>query len=955
MNTENLFLRHNNFKALGIADDEKVYLRAIHPENHPQTKNLEFIVSEINYECLQALQRKGYGLYIVVNQGGHKDKDITAARAIFYEHDDLSKADQKILWQKLSLPEPSFQVDTGGKSIHNFWVFDQPHPDIKAWRQLQVDLLAYANADQKIKNPSRVMRLAGSRYCKGDNPDAVATIITQSDKRYSFDDLRDKIPSQKSAIPMRGDNRANGHHHTSKRIPLERLLSKEHQDWVKRGVDEGSRNDSGYALAVDAIGVELRAPSLGIAVDGTARDLLWQYGSQCKPPIDERELEKIYKSAESANPSPCLDDELLLKIASKWDTESAPGASAKQPIAKQQSKDSDGSDEKESTDAFKQMMEIVKAEAECWISSDDTPYADVVIDGIRKTWPIESRHFKRWISTRVYDKHQKGVSSEAIEKVRNVLCGIADSKGPQREAYLRIAEHEGSIYIDMADERWQVIEVSKQGWRVIQSVDCPVRFVRASSQLPLPMPEHGGDISQLWRLLPVAPDSRPLLLGWLISCFTTTGAKPILVFSGPKGSGKSEAATTLKMLTDPGKAAMMPSVGDSRNMASAAMSRWLMIYDNLTHLTVEQQDALCRASTGAGFSHRSLFTDLDETFAEYKRPQILTSVDLVPSRSDLLDRCVLVQLERIPEAYRIPIHQLARERAEMIPRLLGSLLSALSGGLQRMDSHLERLPRMADFALMATACEPGLGLQHGEFMRAYAANIETAVQTAVESNPIAAAIMAVMEDCTQWQGSTQDLLDRMKQKSPSPKVQKLDPRRLGHAMKGSLKADLDAVGIEVDDYKTKTGKQWIIREVDTPDKVAKTSSSSSPSSLLALGKAFTGDDVGDDVESPPHIVTTSSPLEPALGKGSDDGDDDDDVNGTLRQPCDDDVDPYPVGCLIEFSRTAAKPQRAQVIPKPANWAGSTEPGVFVRDRDGQPLLVPINRIKRKSCRRGENQ
>ncbi|NJM00125.1 MAG: hypothetical protein HC924_15600 [Synechococcaceae cyanobacterium SM2_3_2] len=233
----------------------------------------------------------------------------------------------------------------------------------------------------------------------------------------------------------------------------------------------------------------------------------------------------------------------------------------------------------------------------------------------------------------------------------------------------------------------------------------------------------------------------------------------------------------------------------------------------------------------------------------------------------------MVQLERIPEAYRIPIHHLERERAEAVPKLLGSLLSALAMGLNRVESlHLERLPRMADFALMATACEPGLGLQDGEFMRAYQANIDTAVETAVECNPIAAAILTLMEDCTQWEGSTQDLLDKMKHKSSSTKVLKLDPRRLGHAMRGSLKADLDALGIEVDDYKTKTGKRWIIKRLETPSKVGKTSSPSSP---LALCKALTG----DNVESPPNIVTTSSPLKPYQGK---ENDDDDDKNETLQ-------------------------------------------------------------------------
>jgi hypothetical protein len=62
--------------------------------------------------------------------------------------------------ESLELPEPTFRVDTGGKSVHSYWVFTQPIP-IADWGELQGDLLEYVDGDRSIKNPSRVMRLAG--------------------------------------------------------------------------------------------------------------------------------------------------------------------------------------------------------------------------------------------------------------------------------------------------------------------------------------------------------------------------------------------------------------------------------------------------------------------------------------------------------------------------------------------------------------------------------------------------------------------------------------------------------------------------------------------------------------------------------------------------------------------------------------------------------------------------
>ena len=53
------------------------------------------------------MQAEGRGCYFVVNGGGHSDKDIKQGRALFFEHDNLDKEQQRHLWQTLGLPEPT--------------------------------------------------------------------------------------------------------------------------------------------------------------------------------------------------------------------------------------------------------------------------------------------------------------------------------------------------------------------------------------------------------------------------------------------------------------------------------------------------------------------------------------------------------------------------------------------------------------------------------------------------------------------------------------------------------------------------------------------------------------------------------------------------------------------------------------------------------------------------------
>ena len=192
--------------ALGYLRGDTVYIRAFYPSDDPrknedkgrktQTKSLNHLIKVINQ-----YQIEGRGVYIVVNGGGHTDKSVSTARAIFYEHDNLDKELQKGLWQQLGLPEPTFQVDTGGKSIHSYWVFDK-RINVPDWKKLQADLLEFSDGDRSIKNPSRVMRLAGC-YHSPDKNDNVSEIITNSGKRYSFEELRKIIrkPDASASLP----------------------------------------------------------------------------------------------------------------------------------------------------------------------------------------------------------------------------------------------------------------------------------------------------------------------------------------------------------------------------------------------------------------------------------------------------------------------------------------------------------------------------------------------------------------------------------------------------------------------------------------------------------------------------------------------------------------------------------------------------------------------------------
>ena len=141
------------------------------------------------------------GIYLVVNSGGDKAAEINKCHAFFVEWDDRSKKEQLHIYKEKHLPEPTFMVDTGGKSIHCYWVLKSP-VITEVWKPIQIRLVDYCKADKNIKDASRCMRLAGFYYVDATGkPTVKSEIINISGKEYSIEDIAQVLPEPKAEAP----------------------------------------------------------------------------------------------------------------------------------------------------------------------------------------------------------------------------------------------------------------------------------------------------------------------------------------------------------------------------------------------------------------------------------------------------------------------------------------------------------------------------------------------------------------------------------------------------------------------------------------------------------------------------------------------------------------------------------------------------------------------------------
>lgn len=524
------------------------------------------------------------------------------------------------------------------------------------------------------------------------------------------------------------------------------------------------------------------------------------------------------------------------------------------------------------------------ADVELFHDPDRDAFARFPVDDHMEVAGVRSKHFRRWLARMFYLTAGKAPSSQAMQDAISVLEGKAIFAAPQRPVCVRVAGHEGRIYIDLCNEAWQVAEVDSAGWRILD--DTPVMFRRAQAMLPLPTPVRGGTIEDLRPFIHLDDDEWTLLVAWLVAALRPTGPYPVLNLQGEHGSGKSTACRMVRALVDPNTAMLRTQPREPRDLMIASKNGWMIALDNLSSIQAWQSDCLCRLSTGGGFSTRKLYENDEEAIFDAQRPVIINGIDDVATRADLLDRCLLVTVPRIEGDGRRPEADLWAEFERARPRILGALLSAVAVALKNVGSTtLSQVPRMADFAVWATAAEPGVGLSPGQFLAAYEANRDAGNEVALETSPVGKAVLELVQERGEWSGTATELLRELESKVDDGirglKSWPSAPRTLSNQVK-RLAPNLREAGSDVEFHRTGRRGSRTITLRRREERAGISPSASSAPSVDRESSGFIGSDTdaaADDAASADaRVVSPSSanielaPRENAPADATDDAD-----------------------------------------------------------------------------------
>jgi energy-coupling factor transporter ATP-binding protein EcfA2 len=409
-------------------------------------------------------------------------------------------------------------------------------------------------------------------------------------------------------------------------------------------------------------------------------------------------------------------------------------------------------------DAIQIVNDILDSKAIVFHDQYNTAYIAPKGDG-SDVMKIGSSEFKSYLSGELWGKYTDVISTTLINTVVQTLQGIARHKGEKKLLDAR-AHYDGSTLL--YDLGKLCIEVSRQGWKLVPNP--PIVFRRFSHQKKQSVPVN-GELNDLKQFINIKNEDDILLfLVFTVAAFLPGFPHPILVLHGPQGAGKSTPMRVLKELIDPSSIQGVSAPKDEAGFAHLASRHYLLMLDNLSGMPTWLSDSLARASTGDGFSKRALYTDDDDVVMKIQRTIMMNGINQVITKADLLDRSILIKVERIEPSKRMSEDQFWKKFEEKRAGILGGIFDTIVLAMKLLpDVDLKELPRMADFTKWGYAIAEAAGYEGEDFLRAYSNNIDQQNQEAIEASPVAQAIIEFMKDKENWSGTAASLLQRINQ------------------------------------------------------------------------------------------------------------------------------------------------------------------------------------------------
>ena len=392
-------------------------------------------------------------------------------------------------------------------------------------------------------------------------------------------------------------------------IPIEELFKEDFK------VYQGNNRHETLLRIMESLIQRLRS----ICSEEGIKDMALQYNLEhFEPPLDDKEFEK------------------------QW-------TDAKNYISKKESMKIRGEGEEEKSipenDEIEYLKDIKQRYNSIFCDQLNRLYISIKINDHVECLPLDSKRFKSLIRKEILEKKNKTINDDKIDRiVKSIQAEMIFDDIEQKELSLRVAGFNYDIiYYDLTNQKWEIIKITSEGWEIIKNNETPLfkRYEKNSRPQVYPKkdvdnPRYFKEFLNLFNLR--SKKERLLLELYIISLFIPEIQKAILVMKGNGGGAKTTTFSLIKNIVDPSTIDTLSFSSNKNDLIQSLDHNYVCYFDNVSYISQEVSDIVCRAVTGSGTSKRELYTTDDDFIYKFKRCIGINGINLVTTRPDFIDR-----------------------------------------------------------------------------------------------------------------------------------------------------------------------------------------------------------------------------------------------------------------------------------------------------------------------------
>lgn len=353
-----------------------------------------------------------------------------------------------------------------------------------------------------------------------------------------------------------------------------------------------------------------------------------------------------------------------------------------------------------------------------------------------------SKHVEALVKHRFYLTKKFMPHKKVVRSVFDVLESKARFDAPKIRMFNRVGKKDGAFYYDLCDKRF--LKITSSGWELVPAFPLFRRYKHQQAQIE---PVSGGDVWEVFKFLTISEDDQLLVLVFLISLFIPGIAHPILAVCGDQGSAKSFLCNIVNRLIDPTLTERIIQPKNERDLIQTLRQKYVTVLDNISKIDQRVSDILCQVCTGGGVSYRQLYTDEGENIAQFRHVVIINSIMLAIVNADLMDRAIILKLQRISQENRRPEQDLWNAFDLAQPKILGGIFDIIVKAMEIYPNvKIDKLPRLADFAKWGYAIAEALGKSGKKFLEDLSQNVTRQNESVAEKNVLCKSILTLMND-----------------------------------------------------------------------------------------------------------------------------------------------------------------------------------------------------------------